>query len=140
MITRLMIVSSSVQLFPHARKLSVIRKVKDGTASSNAEKRIYCRRMGEIKYTLHSRDYSEAYAVSGNVRTKGSDFLAEAERYERTHQIGRGSDVRMGTLQQTSISMKHATFLTLHSTSLRTYHGRTSITTGSANGKENSLG
>ncbi|RAH78941.1 hypothetical protein BO86DRAFT_402285 [Aspergillus japonicus CBS 114.51] len=43
--------------------------------------------------------YSEAYTVPGDVRTKGADFLAEAERHMKRHQFERGNDIRLPTLQ-----------------------------------------
>ncbi|KAJ5788218.1 pathway-specific regulatory protein [Penicillium paradoxum] len=43
--------------------------------------------------------YSEAYTVPGDVKTKGAAFLAEAEKYMSSHSFERGSDIRLATLQ-----------------------------------------
>jgi hypothetical protein len=50
----------------------------------------------QLIHDSNTRDTLEIYAVSGNVRTKGADLLAEAERNKSSHQIERGSDARMG--------------------------------------------
>ncbi|KAJ5748912.1 pathway-specific regulatory protein [Penicillium nucicola] len=49
-------------------------------------------------------DYSqnnEAYTVPGDVKTKGAEFLAEAEGYMRLYAFDRGSGTRLATLQAT---------------------------------------
>ncbi|OJJ67106.1 hypothetical protein ASPBRDRAFT_136604 [Aspergillus brasiliensis CBS 101740] len=43
--------------------------------------------------------YTEAYTVPGDVRTKGADFLAEAERHLQSHQFEKGGDIRLASLQ-----------------------------------------
>ncbi|RAK95215.1 transcription factor domain-containing protein [Aspergillus ibericus CBS 121593] len=43
--------------------------------------------------------YSEAYTIPGDVRTKGADFLAEAERHLQSHQFEKGGDIRLASLQ-----------------------------------------
>ncbi|KAH2331674.1 hypothetical protein KXV44_006101 [Aspergillus fumigatus] len=49
----------------------------------------------------HYSQYSEAYAIPGDVKTKGSDFLAEAERHMHGYQLERGRSVRLASLQAT---------------------------------------
>ncbi|KAL4976891.1 hypothetical protein BDW66DRAFT_159327 [Aspergillus desertorum] len=49
----------------------------------------------------HYSHYSEAYAVPGDVKTKGTDFLAEAERHLQNHRFEKGSVVRLASLQAT---------------------------------------
>lgn len=44
-------------------------------------------------------DYSEAYSLPGDVKRKGTHFLAEAERHLKSHQFESGSDVRIASLQ-----------------------------------------
>ncbi|PYI02031.1 pathway-specific regulatory protein [Aspergillus sclerotiicarbonarius CBS 121057] len=43
--------------------------------------------------------YTEAYSIPGDVRTKGADFLAEAERHLQSHQFEKGGDIRLASLQ-----------------------------------------
>lgn len=43
--------------------------------------------------------YSEAYTIPGDVKTKGADFLAEAERYMGAHFFETGSGTRLADLQ-----------------------------------------
>ncbi|PWY67625.1 pathway-specific regulatory protein [Aspergillus sclerotioniger CBS 115572] len=43
--------------------------------------------------------YTEAYTIPGDVRTKGADFLAEAERHLQSHQFEKGGDIRLASLQ-----------------------------------------
>ncbi|KAL5343576.1 hypothetical protein BJX70DRAFT_393636 [Aspergillus crustosus] len=43
--------------------------------------------------------YSEAYAVPGDVKTKGTDFLAEAEQHLKDARFEKGSVVRLASLQ-----------------------------------------
>ncbi|KAJ5542906.1 pathway-specific regulatory protein [Penicillium sp. DV-2018c] len=45
--------------------------------------------------------YSETYAVPGDVRTKGAAFLAEAESYISAYSFERGSGTRLASLQAT---------------------------------------
>ncbi|KAL4882556.1 hypothetical protein BJY04DRAFT_206827 [Aspergillus karnatakaensis] len=47
----------------------------------------------------HYSHYSEAYAVPGDVKTKGTDFLAEAERLLKDSRFEKGSVVRLASLQ-----------------------------------------
>ncbi|KAL5045865.1 hypothetical protein BDW71DRAFT_197894 [Aspergillus fruticulosus] len=49
----------------------------------------------------HYSHYSEAYAVPGDVKTKGTDFLAEAERHLQNNRFEKGSIVRLASLQAT---------------------------------------
>ncbi|EAW14949.1 transcription factor domain-containing protein [Aspergillus clavatus NRRL 1] len=49
----------------------------------------------------HYSQYSEAYAIPGDIKTKGSDFLAEAERLMPSYQLERGRSVRLASLQAT---------------------------------------
>ncbi|KAL4993504.1 fungal-specific transcription factor domain-containing protein [Aspergillus recurvatus] len=49
----------------------------------------------------HYSHYSEAYAVPGDVKTKGTDFLAEAERHLQNNLFEKGSTVRLASLQAT---------------------------------------
>jgi hypothetical protein len=52
----------------------------------------------EIQHYSH---YSEAYAVPGDVKTKGTDFLAEAERHLQNNRFEKGSVVRLASIQAT---------------------------------------
>ncbi|OQD85778.1 hypothetical protein PENANT_c009G07148 [Penicillium antarcticum] len=45
--------------------------------------------------------YTEAYTIPGDVKTKGADFLTEAEGYMRLYSFDRGSGTRLATLQAT---------------------------------------
>ncbi|OQE17676.1 hypothetical protein PENFLA_c023G08397 [Penicillium flavigenum] len=45
--------------------------------------------------------YNEAYTIPGDVKTKGADFLAEAESYVRVNSFERGNGIRLATLQAT---------------------------------------
>ncbi|KAJ5143224.1 pathway-specific regulatory protein [Penicillium bovifimosum] len=45
--------------------------------------------------------YSETYAIPGDVRTKGAAFLAEAESYMSAYSFERGSGTRLASLQAT---------------------------------------
>ncbi|KAL4803804.1 fungal-specific transcription factor domain-containing protein [Aspergillus unguis] len=49
----------------------------------------------------HYSHYSEAYTVPGDVKTKGTDFLAEAERHLQSNRFEKGSFVPLATLQAT---------------------------------------
>ncbi|KAL4924206.1 uncharacterized protein BDV17DRAFT_284853 [Aspergillus undulatus] len=49
----------------------------------------------------HYSHYSEAYTVPGDVKTKGTDFLAEAERHLQTYRFEKGCIVRLASLQAT---------------------------------------
>ncbi|KAL4970638.1 transcription factor domain-containing protein [Aspergillus stella-maris] len=49
----------------------------------------------------HYSHYSEAYTVPGDVKTKGTDFLAEAERHLQNNRFEKGSIVRLASLQAT---------------------------------------
>ncbi|KAL4903061.1 hypothetical protein BDW74DRAFT_56167 [Aspergillus multicolor] len=49
----------------------------------------------------HYSHYSEAYTVPGDVKTKGTDFLAEAEMHLRKNRFEKGSIVRLASLQAT---------------------------------------
>ncbi|KAJ5595139.1 pathway-specific regulatory protein [Penicillium hispanicum] len=44
-------------------------------------------------------DYSEAYSLPGDVKRKGSHFLAEAESHLRSHQYESRNDIRLSSLQ-----------------------------------------
>ncbi|KAJ5946422.1 hypothetical protein N7454_003261 [Penicillium verhagenii] len=44
-------------------------------------------------------DYSEAYSLPGDVKSKGAHFLAEAERHLKSHQFESRSDIRVSSLQ-----------------------------------------
>ncbi|GFF43885.1 nitrogen assimilation transcription factor nirA [Aspergillus udagawae] len=54
-----------------------------------------------VNAMLANACYSEAYAIPGDVKTKGSDFLAEAERHMHSYQLERGRNVRLASLQAT---------------------------------------
>ncbi|KAL4779790.1 fungal-specific transcription factor domain-containing protein [Aspergillus varians] len=49
----------------------------------------------------HYSEYSEAYTVPGDVKTKGTDFLAEAERHMQSNHFEKGSIVPLASLQAT---------------------------------------
>ncbi|KAL3430981.1 hypothetical protein BDV09DRAFT_188809 [Aspergillus tetrazonus] len=49
----------------------------------------------------HYSHYSEAYAVPGDVKTKGTDFLAEAERHLQNNRFEKGPVVRLASIQAT---------------------------------------
>ncbi|KAI9376632.1 pathway-specific regulatory protein [Aspergillus egyptiacus] len=49
----------------------------------------------------HYSQYSESYSVPGDVKTKGTDFLAEAERHLQSNRYEKGHVVRLATLQAT---------------------------------------
>lgn len=51
----------------------------------------------------HYSQYQEAYTVPGDIKTKGTDFLAEAERYLEHCRYQKGSVVRLASLQATII-------------------------------------
>ncbi|KAL2784250.1 pathway-specific regulatory protein [Aspergillus keveii] len=56
-----------------------------------------------LAQACHYSQYSEAYTVPGDVKTKGTDFLAEAERYLENSRFQKGSVVRLASLQATII-------------------------------------
>ncbi|KAL3465745.1 pathway-specific regulatory protein [Aspergillus heterothallicus] len=56
-----------------------------------------------LAQACHYSQYSEAYTVPGDVKTKGTDFLAEAERYLENSRYQKGSVVRLASLQATII-------------------------------------
>ncbi|KAL3474810.1 fungal-specific transcription factor domain-containing protein [Aspergillus californicus] len=49
----------------------------------------------------HYSQYSEVYSVPGDVKTKGTDFLAEAEKHLQGNQFEKGSVIRLASLQAT---------------------------------------
>ncbi|PLB53597.1 pathway-specific regulatory protein [Aspergillus steynii IBT 23096] len=49
----------------------------------------------------YSQYYSEAYTVPGDIRTMGTQFLAEAEQHMQMHQFESGTDVRLASVQAT---------------------------------------
>ncbi|KAL2830475.1 fungal-specific transcription factor domain-containing protein [Aspergillus cavernicola] len=49
----------------------------------------------------HYSQYSEAYTVPGDVKTKGTDFLAEAEKYLQSNMFEKGSVIRLASIQAT---------------------------------------
>ncbi|KAL2832733.1 pathway-specific regulatory protein [Aspergillus pseudoustus] len=56
-----------------------------------------------LAQACHYSQYSEAYTVPGDVKTKGTDFLAEAEKYLENSRYQKGSVVRLASLQATII-------------------------------------
>ncbi|KAJ0419519.1 hypothetical protein BJY00DRAFT_153808 [Aspergillus carlsbadensis] len=56
-----------------------------------------------LAQACHYSQYTEAYTVPGDVKTKGTDFLAEAERYLENSRYQKGSVVRLASLQATII-------------------------------------
>lgn len=44
-------------------------------------------------------DYTEAYSIPGDVKSKGAHFLAEAEGYLKSYQMDGRGDIRLASLQ-----------------------------------------
>lgn len=49
----------------------------------------------------HYSDYSEAYSLPGDIKSKGAHFLAEAESCLMKHQLEGRGEIRLSSLQAT---------------------------------------
>ncbi|RHZ46923.1 transcription factor domain-containing protein [Aspergillus thermomutatus] len=76
-----------------------VQHMRDGNVSSDLCSPFLVNAM--LANACHYSQYSEAYAIPGDVTTKGSDFLAEAERHMHSYQLERGKNVRLASLQAT---------------------------------------
>ncbi|KAF7155930.1 hypothetical protein CNMCM6106_007842 [Aspergillus hiratsukae] len=76
-----------------------VRHMRDGNVNSDLCSPFLVNAM--LANACHYSQYSEAYAIPGDVKTKGSDFLAEAERHMHSYQLERGRNVRLASLQAT---------------------------------------
>ncbi|GIJ85165.1 hypothetical protein Asppvi_004021 [Aspergillus pseudoviridinutans] len=76
-----------------------VQHMQDGNTNSDLCSPFLVNAM--LANACHYSQYSDAYAIPGDVKTKGSDFLAEAERHMHSYQLERGRNVRLASLQAT---------------------------------------